>query len=200
MNMQYPYPLFDENKKVVCQICGKSYLVISPPHLRTHDVSYDEYQNRFPDAPLSSKEFIKRGKLGKQKDDVIINEEIIVEEEVDVILEFQKSEVQKLDPMMQMKRKILNHLKYKISPNVEMDYLIQQYGTDGKLKFEFITDFCDPMLKVVIQFPNTFWHNHDLMIDLNKTVKLEQYGWKVIKIASNDPSYDLLNEAIEKQN
>lgn len=198
--MQYPYPLFDENKKVVCQICGKSYLVISPPHLRTHDVSYDEYQNRFPDAPLSSKEFIKRGKLGKQKDDVIINEEIIVEEEVDVILEFQKSEVQKLDPMMQMKRKILNHLKYKISPNVEMDYLIQQYGTDGKLKFEFITDFCDPMLKVVIQFPNTFWHNHDLMIDLNKTVKLEQYGWKVIKIASNDPSYDLLNEAIEKQN
>jgi uncharacterized Zn finger protein (UPF0148 family) len=27
------YPLFDEKGKVVCQICGKSFLVISPTHL-----------------------------------------------------------------------------------------------------------------------------------------------------------------------
>jgi len=199
----YPYPLFDESGKIICQICGKSYLVVNPRHLKGHGVTFKEYQDRFPDAPLSSKEFIARGKYGKNKDlfihndEVKIDEEISIEEEVNDVDVFLKSEMPNLDPMSKMKRKILEHLKIYFS-NIEMDYLIQQYGTDNRLKFEFITDFCDPVLKVVIQFPNTFWHNHDLIIDLNKTVKLEKFGWKVIKIKSNNPSYETLDKAIQE--
>lgn len=194
----YPHPLFDENGKIICQICGKSYLVVNPLHLKTHNITIDEYKERFPDAPMSTKEHIKRGKYGKQKDMLIHNEleEVIVEEELDDIEIFAKSETSNLDPMTKMKRKILEHLKYHYS-NTEMDYLIRQFGKDGRLKFEFISDFCDPVLKIVFQFPGTFWHNFDLIIDLNKTVKLEQYGWKVIKIRSKNPSYDTIDKAIK---
>jgi very-short-patch-repair endonuclease len=62
------------------------------------------------------------------------------------------------------------------------------------LKFEFVTDFCDPILKVVFQFPDTFWHNIDILLDLNKKLKLESYGWKVIEIPTANPS----NEMIDK--
>ncbi len=199
----YPYPLFDENDKIICQICGKPYLVVNPMHLKMHNVTFQEYIERFPEAPLSSKEHKARGKYGKNKDLFIHpdNEEVIVEEEIDPLEElldveiFAKTESIQADPMTRMKRKLLEHLRTHFS-NIKMDYLIQQYGLDKRLKFEFITDFCDPVLKVVIQFPNTFWHNHDLLIDLNKTHKLEQYGWRVIKINSNNPSFNTLDNAI----
>lgn len=200
----YPYPLFDEKGKIVCQICGKSYLVVNPRHLAGHNITFKEYRERFPEAPLSSSEHKARGTYGKNKDlfihnedEIIVDEEISIEEEFDDVEAFRKAEevTIQLDPMSKMKRKILEHLKTHFS-NIQMDYLIQQFGSDNILKFEFISDFCDPVLKIVIQFPNTFWHNHDLIIDLNKTVKLEQYGWKVIKIKSKNPSYDDLDKAI----
>jgi len=201
----YPYPLFDENNKLICQICGKSYLVVNPMHLKSHGVTFQEYKDRFPDAPLSSKEHKARGKYGKNKDLFIHpDEEVIVEEEINPLEElmdverFAESEKVIADPMTRMKRKILEHLRTHFS-NMKMDYLIQQHGLDKRLKFEFITDFCDPILKVVVQFPDTFWHNHDLLIDLNKTIKLEQYGWRVIKIHSNNPSFNTLDKAIVKQ-
>ena len=56
---EYPYPFFDEKGKVICQVCGKAYLVISPPHLKTHNLIYSDYTTRFPDAPLSNKEFVR---------------------------------------------------------------------------------------------------------------------------------------------
>jgi len=66
MSESLPYPKFDENKKVVCQICGKAFLVISPKHLsRIHGVTLAQYRTRYPDAPLSSEEFRSRGKFGK---------------------------------------------------------------------------------------------------------------------------------------
>ena len=44
-------------------------------------------------------------------------------------------------------------------PNVEENYMIQKFTYDKKLVYEFITDFCDTVLKVVVQFPKSFWHN-----------------------------------------
>lgn len=204
---EYPYPLFDEKGKVVCQICGKPYLVISPRHLQKHNVKYADYTKRFPDAPLSNEEFAARGKYGKNKDlfihpenEEVIGEDILVDEpeveEMDDVERFIETEMKATDPIRAMKIKIRDHLRLYFS-NIEMDYLIRQFGSDKRLKYEFITDFCDPVLKVVIQFPDTFWHNHDLCIDLNKTLKLEKYGWKVYKIGSNNPSLKRIDETLK---
>lgn len=202
---EYPYPSFDEKGKVICQACGKSFLVISPKHLKKHNITYEDYTKRFPQAPLSSQEFIARGKYGKNKDLFVpneIGEEQLVDEEANPDIE--DLEVEKLiksskpsTPMEAMKLKILDHLRMYFA-NVKMDYFIRQFGTDNNLKFEFITDYCDPILKVVIQFPETFWHNQEAAIDPNKNVKLEKYGWKIIEIPTNNPSYELIRQYVDE--
>lgn len=201
---EYQHPLFDEKGKVVCQICGKSYLVISPKHLKVkHNIQYHDYTKRYPKAPLSSQEFVALGKYGKNKDIFIkegeIGEEVQVEEiEVDIeeleLEKLVKKEVH-LNPMQAAKSRILDHLKIYFA-NIRKDYLIQQYGVDKNLKFEFITDFCDPVLKVVIQFPDTFWHNQEAFYDANKNIKLQQYGWKIIEIPSKSPQFDLIDQYV----
>ena len=75
--------------------------------------------------------------------------------------------------------------------------MISEFGLDKRLKFEFITDYCDPILKVVIQFPDTFWHNMEAGIDLNKNLKLSQCGWKVIEIPTNNPSFKLIDKYVD---
>jgi hypothetical protein len=199
------YPEFDEKQRVVCQICGKGFLVISPTHLkRKHNISYEEYTRRFPDAPLASKDFIARGKFGKHKE-LFLKDEITVEELVDEFepeieemnIEKLIKEYKNLSPMELMKHRIIDHLKIYFS-NIRKDYLITQYGTDNRLKFEFITDFCDPVLRIVIQFPETFWHNKDAAFDANKNLKLSQYGWKVIEIPTTNPSLELITSCIEE--
>jgi hypothetical protein len=214
---EYPHPMFDEQGKVVCQLCGKSYLVISPRHLGTHKIKYDEYKLRFPDAPLSSEEFNASSKYGKEKtlfvekemdkfeddeplpdekvEEIIVNEDPDIDEEIDLsmLIETDKKEN---DVMARSKNAILDHLRVYFT-NIEKDYLIDQYGTDNKLKFHFITDFCDPVLKIVIQFPKTFWHNQEIGIDPNKNLKLEQYGWKVIEFNKPNPSLKEITNMIE---
>ena len=197
---EYPYPFFDEKGKLICQICGKSFLVITPRHLQLHNIKYDAYTKRFPEAPLSSKEFIARGKYGKVKD-IFKDDEIGAEQLVDEVdPEVEELAIEKLSqsarprtPMDMMKNKILDHLRLYFS-NVKKDYLITQCFPDGRLKFEFITDFCDPILKIVIQFPDTFWHNREASIDINKNTKLAQSGWKVIEVPTNNPQIHIIDE------
>lgn len=209
---EYSYPLFDENGKVVCQICGKAFLVISPRHLKyKHKIEYREYTMRFPDAPLSTEEFIATSKFGKVKsmmgDDKIDEEglkEIFIDEPIDIDddddledfdLEkaYQKDIIK--DPIKAMKNRIFDHLKVYLS-NVKMDYMVQEFAPSGHLIFETITDFCDPVLKIVIDFPDTFWHNRGF-IDPSRDLKLRQNGWKVLSIKSADPKLDKIDEALD---
>ena len=201
--IEYPHPFFDEKGKVVCQICGKSFLVISPRHLGKHNIIYADYTKRFPDAPLSTQEFKARGKYGKTK--LFEQEEIGPEQLVDEKEpEIESLDIEKLvksqkvaSPMDAMKAKIIDHLKMYFA-NIRKDYMILQFGSDNRLKYEFITDFCDPILKVVIQFPDTFWHNMEAAIDLNKNLKLAKYGWKVIEIPSANPSFKMIDEYLDE--
>ena len=61
------HPEFDSKGNVVCQICGKSFLVISPMHLKKHNILFNDYVKRYPNAPVSGEEFNKRTKIGKDK-------------------------------------------------------------------------------------------------------------------------------------
>lgn len=214
---EYQYPFLNDEGKVICQICGKPYLVISPRHLGTHNIKYDEYKLRFPDAPLSSDEFNASSKYGREKvlfvedemskfeteavlpdedvEEIIVDEDPGIDDEIDLrkVLEEENNET---DIMAKNKNKILDYLRVYFS-NIEKDYLINQYGIDNRLKFQFITDFCDPILKIVIQFPKAFWHNREAAIDPSKNIKLKSYGWKVIEFESKSPTLAEIKNRIE---
>jgi hypothetical protein len=194
-----PYPETDQKGKIICQICGKSFLVIRPMHLKKHNITFEDYIKRFPNAPISNAEFNARSKHGKNKD-IFVDQQDKAPIKPDINPEIEELDIEKLmqkeiekNPIQAMKNRIMDILRVHYS-NVRQDYMIMQYGPDKRLKFEFVTDFCDPILKVVFQFPDTFWHNIDLLMDLNKKLKLESYGWKVIEIPTANPS----NEMIDK--
>jgi len=194
------HPEFDSKGKVICQICGKSFLVISPLHLKKHNIIFSDYVKRYPNAPVSSEEFNKRSKIGRDKDMLFMEqqEKGIVNPEINP--EIEELDIEKImlkeiaeNPMKSSKNRILDILRV-LYTNVRPDYMIRQFGTDGNLKFEFITDFCDPILKIVIQFPDTFWHNQEMYIDLNKKIKLESYGWLYFEIPTDNPSKELIDK------
>jgi very-short-patch-repair endonuclease len=204
----YEYPLFDDNGKVICQMCGKSFLVISPKHLVNHKVTYSEYKLRFSNAPLSSAEFDSRSKYGKEKgifqeeespvenfigDETFVDEEPEVEEEIDLQ---RVIDSEKRDPIQDAKYKIFDHLRMYLS-NVKMDYSIRENWPDGRTIFEFITDFADPILKIDIECMKVFWHNRDQFVDLNRNQKLKERGWKVIEINSKSPTFDEIDKALK---
>jgi len=207
----YPYPLYDEKGKVVCQICGKSFLTISPKHLSSHKIKFADYFKRYPNAPKSNQEFAARSKFGREhtifkdqeeKEPVVADDlTLLIEQEPEVDelpIQREAEKVMKADPIQATKNRIKNHLGL-LFANVEQDYLIREYGPNDKvLKFEFITDFADPVLKVVFQFPDTFWHNRDLLVDLNKNLKLTEYGWKIIEIPGNSPTLEKIDEVLKE--
>jgi uncharacterized Zn finger protein (UPF0148 family) len=124
--MNEQYPVFDEKGKIVCQICGKAFQFISPRHLKKHQVTMEQYRKRFPNIPLTTKQFNAKSKYAKYKDllEVKTEEEQIIEEdpiieELDLQEELRKT-VRKLDPMQSMKKRILDHLRIYFT-NVEQD-------------------------------------------------------------------------------
>ena len=205
---EYSYPFFNEEGKVNCQICGKPFLVIAPKHLAGHGIVYSEYKLRFPDAPLSCEEFDKQSKYGKEKkifvqetldeigEEVEILEDPMIDEEIDLEKAFTDEICDTGDICDKSKNKILDHLRVFFT-NVRKDYLIQIFAPGQNLLFETISDFSDPVLKINIEFPNTFWHNKDAHFKPNRTISLQQYGWKVIEIKSNAPTYEQIKTAIE---
>lgn len=196
VKLQYP-PFDEESGKVNCQICGKPFLVISPRHLGKHSISYSDYTSRYPNAPLSSKEFSAKSKYGKVKDlfkptesddleEVLVDEEPSIEDDfdIDAILK----ERSHRDPVKESKAQVLDTLR-SFFINIRPNYMIEEYGPMSKrLKYSFVTDFADPVLKVVVQFPNTFWHNNDVSIDPLKNEKLTEDGWKVIVVKQKAPT------------
>ncbi len=214
----YPYPYYDEKTgKINCQLCGKPFLVISPPHLRLHNVKHAEYKLRFPDAPLSSEEFAVRGLHGKNKDmfrpeepkieeglgeEIVITEEDIKqleqEDEDESKIEYIKESVVKepIDRIALMKKRVYNHLSTFFS-NIRQDFSVEEKTLGGTTKYSYITDFCDPVLRVIVECPNTFWHNRDSFEDPLKPEKLRQDGWKVIIIKSKAPQRKEIEEAIK---
>ncbi len=207
---QLQYPPFDEETgKVICQICGSKYLVISPRHLMKHNVSYADYTKRYPNAPLSSKEFSAKSKYGKVKDlfapltqgdeleEVVVDEQPIIEDDIDI--EKILKEKSQRDPIKESKIKVLDTLKIYFS-NIRQNYLIEEYGPMSKrLKYHFMTDFADPILKIVVQFPNTFWHNRDVHTDdLSKNEKLRADGWKVLVVKNRAPSRKDIQKVVDQ--
>jgi hypothetical protein len=202
-----PFEPYDENGKVICQLCGKPFLVITPAHLKkSHSVTYDQYRARFGEH-LSSKEFVSKMKYGRMKgllttsekdigDDIKIVDEPIIEEDFNAG-EILNVEVKDKDPITRIRKLYLDHLRIQFA-NMRENYVIREYTIGGDLKYEYITDFCDPVLKIVVDFPFTFWHNVDMYIDLSKTRKLQENNWMVITIPGRSPSLEEVSVHVSK--
>jgi hypothetical protein len=221
MRGSLPREKLDAKGNVICQICGKPFMSISPKHLKNHNLSYAEYFLRYPDAPACNAEFGARTKYRKDRNAVFteqmnvkketikinndLGDEIIISDEVgepemmdiDPMLERLTEQVKSLNPLDRDKIKILNWLRMYFS-NMQKDYMIQIINILGLLQFETISDFADPVLKINIEFPNAFWHNMGRCNDPLRDVRLEENGWKVINIKSKNPSLIEIEEAVKK--
>ena len=212
MNEDLQYPPFDDNGNVLCQICGDAFQVISPRHLAKHKIQYADYRKRYPDAPLSGDQFAVKSKYGKNSDlfvndsdindDVIGEGEIVLEEdpdleELDLEVALQKVVDECRDPVQVQKMRVLDHLRLHFA-NIEKDYLIREISEVSKKHlFEYITDFCDPVLKIVIQFPDTFWHNREMYHQALKYHKLQKRGWKVLEVKGPAPPPEDIDSVID---
>lgn len=204
--MELPYPTFDENGKVICQLCGKPFLVITPAHLKKHHgVTYEQYRVRFGEN-LSSQEFITKMKYGKFKgkmleneiqigEDIQIVDEPVVEDDFDVSKVLEKTLKDK-DPITKIRRQFLDRLRFHFV-NMRENYVVNDFTIGGVLKYEYITDFCDPILKIIVDFPQTFWHNVDSYYDMMKNQKLEADGWMIIIVPGRSPSYEDVDKAVQ---
>jgi len=204
---EYQYPYTTAEGKIICQICGKPFLVISPTHLKNHNITYSEYKIRFPKAPLSSKEFAAKGKYGKEKHlfvEKTLNEmeasevyvdDPVIEDEIDFEKVLAETPVS-TDICSTSKDRILDHLRTFFT-NVKKDHMIQIFSIDGRMIYEAISDFADPVLKIDIEFPKTFWHNRASYEDPSRENRLKEFGWKIIKINGTHPSFKNISQAIE---
>jgi very-short-patch-repair endonuclease len=80
---------------------------------------------------------------------------------------------------------------------MQRDYMIQIVNIMGRLQFETISDFADPVLKINVEFPNVFWHNMGRYNDPLRDVRLEENGWKVINIKSKNPSLTNIEDSLK---
>ena len=208
------------DEKVVsvrCEICGKEFQRITPMHLRTHNVTMDEYKIKYPDSPITSFTATRRKVADVFKDQeskTIETEDKIYEEEeldTDVIIEeldfdeipdhdVTETYVDKdqVDYCSVQKDTVLGILK-KFFSNVKKDYLVRERNVTGSILYECITDFADPVLKIDIEFPNTFWHNQEPW-NTSRDQRLKEFGWTVVNIYSKAPTFKDINKAISELN
>ena len=208
------------DEKVVsvrCEICGKEFQRITPMHLRTHNVTMDEYKIKYPDSPITSFTATRRKVADVFKDQeskTIETEDKIYEEEeldTDVIIEelnFDEIpdhdvtetyvDTDQVDYCSVQKDTVLEILK-KFFSNVKKDYLVRERNVNGSILYECITDFADPVLKIDIEFPNTFWHNQEPW-NTSRDQRLKEFGWTVVNIYSKAPTFKDINKAISELN
>ena len=202
------YSEYNEQGKIICQICGKPFSIIAPSHLKKHNVTLDEYKNKFPDVALTSKQFNTSRKY--ETSDMFTPKEPVIETPINVekpdadpIFEDLQKQTQvkpkaeKLDSMSLNRLRILKDIQ-KYYKHTQQNYLIQKFVNTSKLKYEFITDYADPILKVIVNFPKTFWHNNDSFPDATKNNKLMIDGWKIIEIHSTTASTKDIDNALKK--
>ncbi|MDX1702413.1 MAG: hypothetical protein R3250_17425 [Melioribacteraceae bacterium] len=203
----FNYPPFNEKGKVICQVCGKAFMILTPSHLKTHNLKYSEYSQQFPDAPITNEEFKALSKYSKPKyseeDHKILGEETVIEDDIPVIddeFEMPKNQLAKEfdNPMDAKKFEIFSFLADYL-PNLKQDFLIEIFDIQQNLIFSTISDYSDPILKVNVEFPETFWHNRDAVYhDKNRRLKLEEHGWRVIELKGPAPPIKDIEKAIRK--
>jgi len=209
--MALKYPERDENGKAICQLCGKSFEIISATHLKKHNIPYEKYKKLYPEAALCSTKRIVRTQnnfndtfvndvLSDQEEETFSDDEIgiPIDKEIDDMGLFKNNEIDEIDPEYEYvhpeKVNILKFLK-RLYPQLENNYAVEQRNYEDTIIFNYITDIADPITKVIFDFPNAFWHNSDKKQLSVKKRHFAQTGWRVITIPNAHPTTkDLMEE------
>lgn len=202
-----------DDGKVACEICGERFKIITTVHLKKHKISLQEYKEKYPNAKLTGAKYSmsmkqKGNDIFKRKmevDTISDMKEPVIEESVsdDITPEIEEIAITDLDmePVPEDKigqqiGTVLNIIKTYF-PKTEKNYFIRKINLNNQLAYEFITDYADPMAKIIFDFPNTFWHNnHHTNIFRNRRIKED--GWKVFTFNSKNPDFEKLKSELEK--
>jgi len=203
---------FTEDGRVICQYCHKTFKRITAQHTRKHDMNVDEYKFRFPGAPLDHlqiSEFrsdsvdLEAPVIAKpphepqlSPEDIISqikNDSTPVEEAPAIIKENTTFEAVKF----QHKGEVLSFIR-KYLPTLKNNYFYKKTTIEGEVLFTFVTDMADPQNRVVIDFPDTFWHNRDFYYESRKKELLNQSKWKYIIINGEAPTNQEIVDALNK--
>lgn len=158
-------------------------------------------------------------------DEIIIREEIEPEVKVENFAEIDidKIPIVSKDKIDEVSSKIENeipkNLEFKSFPNpgnvhkdklVFLDFLytfLSKYDIENSyfvnvmncqvVSERIVTDISIPLLKIDIEFPDTFWHNKDMPKYLRDS-KLKTLGWTIIEIPGVKPDIKVLEESLKK--
>lgn len=200
---------FNDQGKVLCQVCMKPFQVISATHLKKHEMTIETYKNTYPEAPVSSKMFMAKNKY---RDSTLFEdqEEKFGEDVKNVpdsnqvrklVKQAETKTVQPepacdLPPILKNKVDIKAFLK-KAYSRITENYFIEKQSLSGHLEYSFITDIVDLASKTIFDFPKTFWHNRDARQDGLRSQKLESDGWTIITIEEQYPTVKTLQKYID---
>jgi hypothetical protein len=190
---------------------------------RVHNMTMKTYRAKYPDAELVSDETKVRTKYAKAeiftKEDVITDEEsksiltqmerspIVNRKKFPQVEELDLSFAKKLrdikqtkkleydDPKNLISKSKLLLLNYLISEfaDVRNNFFIEKLTPTGVVDFKYITDIVIYDFKVILEFPNSFWHNNMLGISNNvRTDDLIGEGWKIVNVNSKMPTVEEL--------
>lgn len=191
---------FDEfrNGRVICQECGQDFSIIAPAHLkRKHDMSYDDYRAKYPDAPVSSSAYRASRFTHRGSTLFADKEEESTKKPDDPTVCIPEKRTLNLEGVFKNKRDILQFL-FKAYPCIENNYQVDQRNPiTGKIEYLFITDIACPVKKVIWDFPQAFWHNNDPYPDPHKFKKLKSDGWIVISIGGHYPTVQDLTDQVD---
>ena len=202
---------YDETGKVICILCGKPFHQITPQHLRKeHDISIEEFKTKYPDVLLTGLQFKSKQKYKYTTLFDQIAKNVTGEVKIEDIEEFDLDKIPSLpkkfkdlndsdfistlktypNPKNNIHRekiKILNMLiEYFPSDNIKDSYFIDKKSISGHLEYRLMTDICIPIKNLVLEFPDTFWHNGGMIY--NKYSTLRNDGWTVIEFYGLLPS------------
>lgn len=197
------FPPVTEDGKIVCQLCGKPFDLITPSHLkRSHDTTYEKYRDLFPGAPLTSKQYQTMRKYVtfktfKDKPETL-SDDVPVPSPVkryspDPIPEPEEDYGPHVHPN---KAEILKFLQ-SIYPALINNYTIELKAPSGHLEFQFCTDMADPISKTDFEFPNAIWHNKDCRPNSAREVVMKKEGWGVIRINTTVPTIEDVQEYLD---
>jgi hypothetical protein len=183
--------------RVTCRLCGKQFGLITPQHLkRFHNVTIEQYKMKYPDQQLWGKAFTNSVKYAGT--DLFKNSPVEIDKipkvgEIRIpkdLEDFQKKEdvvVEKMKNMPMGKSGIYDVLR-KYFGYVETNYFIEKIDLTGHLAYRVVTDFYVPLGKIIIEFPNSYWHNYEPSSEVLKRDIIPNEGYKVIRILSKNPT------------
>jgi len=198
----------DTREYVVCRLCGKNFKMITATHLKKdHDTTIEEYKKEFPEAQIicgarieQMGEMVKNRKPRAPKPVIEeIEKETFSEQTVEELIEIKNHQVIN-------KPKIINNNETEIAVNkyIKMvyptaieDYVVTIKNSNGEILYEFVTDIAVPEIKLIFDFPNSFFHNGYAHVDLVRNTTLKLYDWEFITLKQKMPKPTDVESAIQ---